>query len=160
MEPLFVGGVDLVQTTETYGNEPTEVPAKQWHDFIGFTPVNDDDKVAGVQGIGWVTVNHEIMSNTDKPEVTDGGFWGIDDNIGDGGGMTSFLVDVDNNGDIVVVEQTLEDGRTGEFFNIDFVNTVGSTGMNCGGINSQVDGRIWTAEEWQRRMAKKRNKCS
>lgn len=148
MEPLFVGGVDMVQTTETYGNPATEVPAKQWHDFIGFTPA---DPSAGETGLGWVTVNHEIMSDVDKPDNTNGGFWGNDDNIGDGGGMTSFKIDLDNNGKVVVVPQTLEDGRSGEFFNVDFVNTVGTTGMNCGGINSQVDGRIWTAEEWQRR---------
>ena len=32
---LFVGGSDKVQTTATYGNEPGEALAKQWHDFIG-----------------------------------------------------------------------------------------------------------------------------
>lgn len=156
MEPLFVGGVDLVQTTalpapygaDGNGAAPTAVPAKQWHDFIGFTPA---DPTQGESGLGWVTVNHELMNSTSTPENTDGENWSTDDNIGDGGGMTSFLIDVDQDGKIVVVPQTLEDGRSGEFFNIDFVNTVGTTGMNCGGINSQIDGRIWTAEEWQRR---------
>lgn len=130
MEPIFVGGVDMVQTTPTYGNPAGEVPAKQWHDFIGFTPATESES-----GLGWVTVNHEMTE--------------ANDNIGDGGGMTAFKIDVDG-GKIVVVPQTLEDGRSGEFFNVDFVNTVGETGMNCGGINSQNDGRIWTAEEWER----------
>lgn len=47
------------------------------------------------------------------------------------------------------MDQTLEDGRKGKFFNVDFVNFVGETGMNCGGI-SAPNGRIWTAEEWFR----------
>ena len=71
--------------------------------------------------------------------------------IGDGGGMTVFKIARDADTDtIMVVEQTLADGRTGKFFNVDFANTVGETGMNCGGI-SAPDGRIWTAEEWFRR---------
>lgn len=130
---LFIGGVDMVQTTATYGNGPTEVPAKQWHDFIGFTP----DTVTGSPDLGWLSVNHEMIVQ--------------DDNIGDGGGMTVFKIRRDANTDsIVVVSQTLADGRTGEFFNVDFANTVGETGMNCGGITSAYDGRIWTAEEWWR----------
>ncbi|MGB6037578.1 MAG: alkaline phosphatase PhoX, partial [Cryomorphaceae bacterium] len=56
----------------------------------------------------------------------------------------------ESTGEIEVLDQTLEDGRSGQFFNVDFVNTVGETGMNCGGITSTVDGRIWTAEEWFR----------
>lgn len=133
MEPIFVGGVDMVKTTDTYGNAAGEAPAKQWHDFIGFTPA-----VAGETGIGWVSVNHEMTVS--------------DDMIGDGGGMTCFQIDYDADSDrIIVMDQTLEDGRQGKFFNVDFVNTVGETGMNCGGIVSEVDGRIWTAEEWQRR---------
>ncbi|MEM6697847.1 MAG: alkaline phosphatase PhoX [Bacteroidota bacterium] len=127
---LFVGGVDMVQTTATYGNEAGETPAKQWHDFIGFTPDNESDD------LGWVSVNHEMIQANDM--------------IGDGGGMTVFKVRRANDGSLEIVDQTLEDGRSGQFFNVDFVNTVGETGMNCGGITSIVDGRIWTAEEWFR----------
>lgn len=128
---LFVGGSDKVQTTATYGNEPGEALAKQWHDFIGFTPDDDSDD------LGWVSVNHERIN--------------ANDSIGDGGGMTVFKVARDPVTDeIIVKEQTLSDGRQGKYFNVDFVNTVGETGMNCGGITSLVDGRIWTAEEWFR----------
>lgn len=127
---LFVGGVDLVQTTPTYGYEAGVAYAKEWHDFIGFT---EDTETSD---LGWVTVNHETIYQ--------------DNRIGDGGGMTAFKVRRASNGDLEVVEQTLEDGRQGLFFNVDFANTVGETGMNCGGITSSVDGRIWTAEEWFR----------
>ncbi|MDX1941978.1 MAG: DUF839 domain-containing protein, partial [Saprospiraceae bacterium] len=124
---IFVGGVDLVQTTKTYGNEASQQFAKEWHDFIGFTPD------ATGASLGWVSVNHEMVYR--------------DDRVGDGGGMTVFRVKRDVNGNLEIVEQTLEDGRKGKFFNVDFVNTVGETGMNCGGIVGP-DGRIWTAEEW------------
>ncbi|GAB4421355.1 MAG: hypothetical protein OHK0039_36050 [Bacteroidia bacterium] len=128
---LFIGGEDFVQTTNTYGNAPDSTPAKQWHDFIGFTP----DETG--QSLGWVSVNHEMIEANDK--------------IGDGGGMTVFRVRRDAATDsLVIMKQTLDDGRTGHFFSVDFVNTVGATGMNCGGITSVVDGRIWTAEEWFR----------
>jgi len=128
---LFIGEVDKVQTTETYGAAAGEALAKQWHDFIGFTPdtTNSGD-------LGWISVNHERMQRRDS--------------IGDGGGMTVFKVKRNPvTEELEIVEQTLEDGRTGKFFNVDFVNTVGETGMNCGGINTK-DGRIWTAEEWFR----------
>ena len=128
---LFIGQVDTVQTTATYGNPAGEVLAKQWHDFIGFTPDDESDD------LGWISVNHEMISR--------------DDNIGDGGGMTVFKVKRDPATDtLAVVPQTLSDGRHGKYFNVDFANTVGETGMNCGGIVSPVDGRIWTAEEWYR----------
>lgn len=128
---LFIGGHDMVQTLDTYGNPATEVPAKQWNDFIGFTPDNESDD------LGWISINHEMIAS--------------DDNIGDGGGMTVFKVKRnDATGELVVLDQTIGDGRTGKYFNVDFVNTVGETGMNCGGIMSTVDGRIWTAEEWFR----------
>lgn len=131
LQVLFIGGTDMVQTTATYGNEAGQTHAKEWHDFIGFTP--DDSG----ESLGWVSVNHESIYR--------------DDRIGDGGGMTVFRVERDEiTGDLNVVDQTLEDGRQGKFFNVDFVNTVGETGMNCGGISSIVDGRIWTAEEWFR----------
>ena len=130
---IFVGGHDTVQTTATYGNPAGAYPAKQWHDFIGFTY----DDTPGTEDLGWLSVNHEMISS--------------DANIGDGGGMTVFKIKRDPVTDtIIVVEQTLSDGRSGKFFNVDFVNTVGETGMNCGGIQSEVDGRIWTAEEWFR----------
>ena len=128
---LFIGGVDMVQTTDTYGNPAGAFPAKQWHDFIGFTPDPSSDD------LGWLSVNHERVS--------------ADDNIGDGGGMTAFKIRRNPSTDLIeIVEQTLPDGRTGKFFNVDFANTVGETGMNCGGIQSSFDGRIWTAEEWFR----------
>ena len=128
---LFIGGTHMVQTTDTYGNPAGAFPAKQWHDFIGFTPDNNSTD------LGWLSVNHEMVL--------------ADDNIGDGGGMTVFKIKRDPNTDsLIVVSQTLADGRTGEFFNVDFANTVGETGMNCGGIQSSADGRIWTAEEWFR----------
>lgn len=131
LQVLFVGGVDLVQTTPTYGYEAGIAYAKEWHDFIGFTP----DETG--ESLGWVSVNHEMIYQ--------------DNRIGDGGGMTVFRVKRDPiTGMLNVVDQDLEDGRKGKFFNVDFVNTVGETGMNCGGISSIVDGRIWTAEEWFR----------
>lgn len=126
---VFVGGHDIVQTTATYGNPAGQAIAKEWHDFIGWTP--DDSG----ESMGWVTVNHEQIYR--------------DDRIGDGGGMTAFRVARDGNGGIEVVDQVLSDGREGQFFNVDFVNTVGETGMNCAGITSP-DGRVWTAEEWFR----------
>ncbi len=125
---LFIGGTDLVQTTPTYGNPAGETIAKEWHDFIGFTPDNSG------QSLGWVSVNHEMVY--------------ADDMLGDGGGMTAFRVKRAANGSLEIMNQTLPDGRSGKFFNVDFVNKVGETGMNCGGICSIVDGRIWTAEEW------------
>lgn len=127
---LFVGGVDMVQTTETYGNPAGEIVAKEWHDFIGVTPDTTN------AGAFWVSINHEMILANDQ--------------IGDGGGMTNFKAMEDEDGNVTVLSQTLSDGRTGDFFNVDFANTVGETGMNCGGITSSVDGRIWTAEEWFR----------
>ncbi|MEM9992184.1 MAG: alkaline phosphatase PhoX, partial [Bacteroidota bacterium] len=127
---LFIGGVDMVQTTSTYGNPAGETPAKEWHDFIGFTPDNESED------LGWISINHERIEANDM--------------IGDGGGMTAFKVKRAADGTLEIVEQVLEDGRSGKFFNVDFANTVGETGMNCGGISSMVDGRIWTAEEWFR----------
>ena len=128
---LFVGGNDMVQTGI---NE--EVPAKQWHDFIGFTPLTEDDCVDDANAIGWASINHERIL--------------ADDKIGDGGGMTTFLLGRNPSTDeLYIIPQKLSDGREGDFFNVDFSN-VGETGMNCGGINSNVDGRIWTAEEWFR----------
>ncbi len=127
---VFIGGYDVVQTTPTYGNPAGQAIAKEWHDFIGFTP--DDSG----ESIGWISVNHEQIYE--------------DDRIGDGGGMTVFRVRKDADGEILIMDQTLDDGREGKFFNVDFVNTVGETGMNCAGI-SAPNGRIWTAEEWFRR---------
>lgn len=135
---LFVGETDKVQTTSTYGNNAGEALAKQWHDFIGFTPANATDiENQGEEFMGWITVNHEMTI--------------ANDSIGDGGGMTVFAVKRDPVTDtLVILDQNLPDGRTGKFFNVDFANTVGETGMNCGGITSRFDGRIWTAEEWWR----------
>jgi uncharacterized protein len=124
---IFVGGVDTVQNTAVYGNPAGPSLAKQWHDYIGFV------KDAGTSGdLGWVIVNHEMTEKNDM--------------VGDGGGMTMFKIKKNANGTIEKKTQTLTDGRSGKFFNVDFVNTVGETGMNCGGISS--NGRVWTAEEW------------
>jgi len=131
-QALFIGGVDHVQTTATYGNEPGQALAKEWHDFIGFTEDTDEES----DDLGWVSVNHEMTIPNDS--------------IGDGGGMTVFKVKRNPRTELLyVVEQTLEDGRQGEFFNVDFVNTVGETGMNCGGFVTP-DGRVFSAEEWFR----------
>ena len=129
---IFVGGTDTVQTTATYGKAAGKAIAKQWHDFIGFTKETDPAKIAAGD-LGWVTVNHEMTIKNDS--------------IGDGGGMTVFKLRRLKGDVMEIVPQTLADGRTGKFFNIDFVNTVGETGMNCGGISAE-NGRIWTAEEW------------
>ena len=89
---LFIGQTDTVQTTAAYGNPAGEALAKQWHDFIGFTPDTDGDD------LGWISVNHEMVSRDDK--------------IGDGGGMTVFKVKRDPATDtLVIVEQTLK-GRS------------------------------------------------
>jgi hypothetical protein len=131
LQVLFVGGDDIVETTRTYGNPAGHAVAKEWNDFIGFTPDNTGESM------GWISVNHEMVYR--------------DDRIGDGGGMTVFRVERDDiTGLLHPVYQKLDDGREGKFFNVDFVNTVGETGMNCGGISSNFDGRIWTAEEWFR----------
>lgn len=124
---LFIGGVDSVQTTGTYGNAATTTLSKSWNDFIGFVPdtTNSGD-------LGWVIVNHERIQ--------------ADNRLGDGGGMTSFKIRRTSGDSLVVVDQKLVDGREGKFFNVDFANTVGETGMNCGGIKGGQ--RIWTAEEW------------
>ncbi|SDK62358.1 hypothetical protein SAMN05421823_103105 [Catalinimonas alkaloidigena] len=128
---LFVGGLDSVATLDNAQHPNGFALAKEWHDFIGFTP----DTASGTSDLGWISVNHEMIL--------------ADDKIGDGGGMTVFKVQRDAATDtLVIVEQTLPDSRIGKFFNVDFVNTVGETGMNCGGITSDADGRIWTAEEW------------
>lgn len=125
---IFVGGVDTVETTATYGNPAGKALAKQWHDFIGVTPDPNNPSEF------WISINHEMQQGSDV--------------IGDGGGMTTFKVQRDANTDTLrVISQNLEDGRNGKFFNVDFVNTVGETGMNCAGITGP-DGRIWTAEEW------------
>jgi hypothetical protein len=129
---MFVGGVDTVQTTATYGNAAGSTVAKQWHDFIGFTPETDPAKIATGE-LGWVIVNHEMVEKNDK--------------VGDGGGMTTFKLRRVKGNVLEIVPQTLTDGRSGKFFNVDFTNTVGETGMNCGGISAD-NGRIWTAEEW------------
>ena len=127
---LFVGGVDVVESPATYGNPIGKAVAKEWHDFIGFTPDDASDD------LGWVSVNHEQIYR--------------DDRLGDGGGMTVFKVRRAGDGTLEVVDQQLGDGRAGKFFGVDFASVVGETGMNCGGISSRVDGRIWTAEEWFR----------
>lgn len=124
---IFVGGVDTVQSTATYGNPAGKSLAKQWHDYIAFVK---DSSAPG--DLGWVVVNHEMTEKDDK--------------LGDGGGMTAFKIRKKTNKDLEVVSTTLPDGRSGKFFNVDFANITGETGMNCGGITK--GGRVWTAEEW------------
>jgi len=148
VQVLFVGGHDLVTVNSTYGNPDGRAIAKEWHDFIGFTP--DDSQ----GGLGWVSVNHEMIYR--------------DDYIGDGGGNTMFYVKRTEDGALEVMETTIpatslrwdvpgenlvtvDTIRTGKYHAVDFVNTVGETGMNCGGITDVYSGRIWTAEEWFRR---------
>lgn len=133
LQPIFIGGVDSVQTTKTKRAEAGVTVAKQWHDFIGFTPADASKGETGF--LGYLSVNHEMVEKNDM--------------IGDGGGMTVFKVGRNAQGLIEVLPQTLADGRKGKFFNVDFESTVGETGMNCGGI-AGPDGRIWTAEEWWR----------
>ena len=123
---LFVGGFDTVATTPTYGNPSGKAVAQQWHDFIG---VAKDNPQASE---GWIIINHEMTQKNDR--------------IGDGGGMTMFKLKRNENDQLEILEQNLTDGRKGKYFNVDFANTVGETGMNCGGINA--GDRIWTAEEW------------
>ncbi len=125
---IFVGGQDTVQTTATYGNPAGKAPAKQWHDFIAFVKETNTSSA----DLGYVVVNHEMTIKDNK--------------IGDGGGMTMFKLKRKAGDVLEVVDQTLADGRKGKYFNIDFVNTVGETGMNCGGIRTSQ--RVWTAEEW------------
>lgn len=120
LTPIFIGGVSTVQTPDG----PTV--AKEWHDFIGITP--DDAN----PGEFWVSVNHEMLIKNDK--------------LGDGGGMTVFKIRQFDDGSVQVLNQTIN-GMTGQYFNVDFKNTVGETLANCGGIMSP-DGRIWTSEEW------------
>jgi hypothetical protein len=120
-QPIFVGGVDSV---EVGGGK--RALAKQWHDYIGYVYDNSG------QSLGWAVVNHEMLEANDL--------------IGDGGGMTMFQLGKKADGSLEVLNQTLPDGRTGKFFNVDFVNTVGPTLANCGGISK--NGRMWTAEEW------------
>jgi secreted PhoX family phosphatase len=127
LQVLFIGGHDIVSTQSTYQYPAGQTLAKEGHDFIGITPDTTG------QSLCWVSVNHELNYK--------------DDRLGDGGGMTTFRIKRMADGNLEVMEQQLADGRKGKFFNVDFVNTVGETGMNCGGIQSR-DGRIWTAEEW------------
>ncbi len=123
---IFVGGVDSVQTVDANGRPNGKTAAKQWHDYIGYAA---DPTGAS---LGYIIVNHEMMEANDA--------------VGDGGGMTMFKLGKKADGTLEVLDQTLPDGRTGKFFNVDFVNTVGETGMNCGGMSQ--GGRVWTAEEW------------
>lgn len=121
---LFIGGYHEVVALDADGN-PVVGVSKENNDFIGITPDGDDYLIS---------VNHEMTT--------------IDDIGGDGGGMTAFKVSVDPDADtLIVVDQTLADGRSGKFFCVDFVHTVGETWTNCGGIISP-NGEIWTAEEY------------
>ncbi len=45
---VFIGGYDIVQTTKTYGNPAGQAVAKEWHDFIGFTPDETEESTVGL----------------------------------------------------------------------------------------------------------------
>ncbi|NJM93674.1 MAG: hypothetical protein HC842_02545 [Cytophagales bacterium] len=120
---LFIGGHDSVAHRAISNgvggdHEAGFAPAKQWHDYIGFTP----DTATGSQDLGWLSVNHETIFRDDK--------------LGDGGGMTSFKIRrvsvADGIDSIVVVPQNLEDEGfpdvSTKFFSVDFKGTVGETG--------------------------------
>jgi len=127
LQILFIGGEDMVQALDDNGDPSGAFPAKENHDFIG---IKQD---LANPGEWWVVVNHETII--------------ADENLGDGGGMTMFKVQRDANTDTLqIIDHTLADGRSGEFFNVDFRAT-GETAVNCGGIVSLADGRIWTSEE-------------
>ena len=111
---IFIGGKDTV-----IGAGGKKTLAKQWHDFVGYTPIN----LSAPSDSAWITINHEMRVK--------------DDILGDGGGMTVFKVKKQLNGDYMV---------DGGYRNVDF-SAVGNTLANCGGISSR-NGRIWTAEEW------------
>ena len=131
LQILFTGDLDQVQTTPIYESPANTVVSKGFNSFVGFTP--DKTEVS----LGWISVHHAIISSNDH--------------IGDGGGTTVFRVKRNINSDeLVVMDQTLADGRSGKFFNVDYVNFVGETLANSGGISSTYDGRIWAAEEWFR----------
>lgn len=115
---LFVGGVDQVHNA----SGQTEV-ARENHDFTGYVPIN------GRSDSGYVIVNHERAETSSI--------------IGNGGGMTVFIVSKDKKtGDWSVV--TPSNGR--KFRNVDF-SAVGNTAANCGGIQTSW-GKVFTAEEW------------
>ena len=111
---VFVGGKDTV-----IGINGQKQLAKQWHDFIGYTPIN----LQAPNDSAYITINHEMRVK--------------DDILGDGGGMTVFKVKKTPSGDYDV---------EGGYRNVDFT-AVGNTLANCGGISAR-NGRIWTAEEW------------
>lgn len=111
---VFVGGKDTV-----IGINGQKQLAKQWHDFIGYTPIN----VQAPNDSAYITINHEMRVK--------------DDILGDGGGMTVFKVKKMADGEYIV---------DGGYRNVDFT-AVGNTLANCGGISAR-NGRIWTAEEW------------
>ena len=123
---LFVGGYDQAASV-TEADTIAIGTAKSNNDFIGITPGENE-------GEFYISVNQE---RTEADSI-----------MGDGGGMTVFKIKRDETtGELVIVDQNLDDGRQGSFFNVDFENTVGETWNNCGGIITP-DGRIWTAEEY------------
>lgn len=153
-QAIFIGGTDLVAhkalasktvTAGTvYGQAAGTSVAKEWHDFIGFTPATPAEITTFANNghanfLGWVSVNHEMVSRDNK--------------LGDGGGNTVFAIKLLNDTIAVVPQDLSTEGFPAgnhKFFNVDFAGTVGETGMNCGGIVSLADGRLWTAEEWFR----------
>lgn len=123
---LYVGGRDSVAYISKTGAVGKDKSATG-NDFLGVTP-------GSKAGEYYLSINLESKAKSE--------------NLGDGGHVTSFKVERDANTDTFkIVEQTLADGRKGKFFNVDFVNTVGETWTNCGGIIAP-NGRIWTAEEY------------
>ena len=94
-EPLSKMCDELVSTdlVDDIGNlYPGETYAKEWHDFIGIT---EDDQNSGDY---YISINHERIE--------------ANDSVGDGGGMTVFKVERDQDTDTLrVVSQTLDDGK-------------------------------------------------
>jgi secreted PhoX family phosphatase len=123
---LFIGGGDEASSLNELKQVVSAV-TKENNDFIGISPDGN--------GGYYISVNQERAEPNED--------------LGDGGGMTVFHVTRDVNTDTLqVVEMNLADGRSGNYINVDFENTVGETWINCGGIINDGDGRIWTAEEY------------
>ncbi len=123
---LYVGGRDSVGYISKTGTVGLD-KSKTGNDFLGVTP-------GSKLGEYYLSINLESNAASST--------------MGDGGHVTTFKVERDANTDTFkVVKQTLADGRSGNYFNVDFVNTVGETWNNCGGIIAP-NGRIWTAEEY------------
>jgi secreted PhoX family phosphatase len=91
-------------------------PAKGNHDMLAFIPDADNPNR------GWLYVSHETK--------------GADENLGDGGGATMFIIEKNAEGQWEVI---------GDYHHVDF-STVRGTDRNCGGTLGP-NGKIYTCEE-------------